>query len=250
MTIVMAEPATTPDFSSPPPHGVALYVHQAPVVDGKLDEKEWTKAPALDFPQALADATTKPPCTVRFLWTEEGVYVGFRTTDTTPVYGHIKPGDPIYPEDSFEVFIDQIGDHLQFYEIQADPAGQTFFKNYVLTAPPRLTAEKRFTPEFAQSELWRYEIPMPEGFEIASNLDPQTHIWSLEMFLPKSFVNRRRGGGQAMAPCTWRLNLVRHDWDLPKDAPGRKAKFMYWAPVLEGNPHNSPTAMGYLELKK
>jgi hypothetical protein len=251
MAVALAEPAAGAPSPSEPPHGVAVYTRYPPVVDGRVDGKEWASAPPLFFPRAQgeADAVAQPPCEVRFLWTEEGVYLAFCTTETTPAFGHFKPGEPIYQEDAFEVFIDQIGDHLQYYEIQADPAGQTYFKNYVLTASPRLTPEKRLTQEFVDSELWRYDLSVPEGFQIASKLDSHTHKWSLEMFLPKSFVNRRRGS-QPMESCTWRLNLARLDWDLPKDAPGRTVKFMYWAPVLPGRPHISPDAMGYLYLKK
>lgn len=234
-----------------PPHGVAVYTSHSPVLDGRLNAKEWADASPLWFPldQASGKGANQDPCEGRFLWTDDGVYLALSTTETTPIFGDFKKGEPLYQEDVFEVFIDQIGDHRQYYEIQADPAGQTYFKNYVLTAPPRLTPEKRLTQEFVDSELWRYDLPTPEGFRIVSNLDPQTHVWNLEMFLPKSFVNRRRGGGP-MSSCAWRVNLARLDWNLPKDAPGRTVKFMYWASVLPGRPHISPEAMGYLFLKK
>jgi len=236
---------------SEPPHATAVFTTHPPVVDGIWSEGEWAQAKPIFFPtsQGDPDASRIPPCEVRFLWTGEGVYIAFRTTDATPVFGHAKPGDPLYQEDVFEVFIDQIGDHLQFYEIQMDPAGQVYFRNNILTASPRLTPEKRLTPEFCSSELWRYDVPKPDGFQIASKLDNQTHVWTMEVFLPASFVNRRRGGGE-MTPCTWRVNLVRHDWDLPKDDPKRQVKFMYWAPVLPGHPHLSPTIMGWLEFVK
>lgn len=224
-----------------PPHGEAHYVHQAPAIDAAAGESAWRDAPPLLFP-----AGPKPACDVRFLWNEDGVYVAFHTIEATPAFGHFKPGEAIYQEDCFEIFIDQSGDSRQYYEIQADPAGQTYLRNYVLTAPPRVTPEQRLTPEFCDSELWRYDIPAPAGFRISSKLDPQSHDWTLEMFLPAAFVNRRNGG--PMAPCTWRINLARYDWDLPFGAPGRKGDFTYWAPVLPGHPHLSPGQMGYLEF--
>lgn len=226
-----------------PPQAVANYTKQAPVVDGLLDDAEWSKASPVTFP-----AGDSNPSEVRFLWSADGVYVSFRATDATPAFGHFKPGEMLYQEDVFELFFDQSGDQKQYFEIQASPAGQVFIKNYVLTAPPQITPQGRLTPEFAISELWRWDWPVPEGFQIASRLDPKTGVWTLEMFLPAAFVNLRQGGAP-MKPCTWRLNLVRHDWDGPKDAPDRHVKFLYWAPVLTGHPHLSPTLMGFLELK-
>jgi hypothetical protein len=155
----------------------------------------------------------------------------------------------LYQEDVLELFIDQVGDHRQFYEIQVDPEGRLYFRNNILTAPPRLTAEKRLAQEFVERELWRWDLPKPEGFRVASKLDSQTHAWCVEAFLPASFVNRRRGG-KAMEPCTWRINLARHDWAAPLGEPHRTPKFCYWAPVLPGHPHLSPGAMGYLEFQK
>ena len=229
----------------PPPHAEAAFTEHPPKIDGVWSEQEWAEAKPIFFPAA----TDKAACEVRFLWTKEGVYVAFRTVEPQPFYGDFKPGDPLYQEDAFELFIDQAGDHAQYYEIQMDPAGQSYLRNYVLTAPPRLTPEQRLTPEFCDRDLWRYDVPKPDDMRIASKLDPVTHVWTLEAFLPASFVNRRRGGAP-MTPCTWRLNLARYDWDAPKDVPDRTAKFSYWSPVLPGHPHLSPQAMGWLELKK
>ena len=234
-----------------PPHAEAVFTGHPPIVNGIWSEGEWAEAKPVFFPAAAGTAKTAGigACEVRFLWNEDGVYVAFRTTDPKPVYGDFKSGEPLYLEDVFELFIDHGGDHRQYYEIQIDPAGQTFVKNYVLTAPPRLTPEQRLTPEFCDRQLWRYDVPKPDGLQTACKLDPATHVWTLEAFLPASFVNRRRGGGP-LTPCTWRLNLCRYDWDAPKNVPDRPAKFFYWAPVLPGHPHLSPEAMGWLELKR
>ncbi len=231
-----------------PPHAEALFTETAPAIDGVWAEGEWAAAKPIFFP-APAGSPEGSKGEVRILWNAEGVYVTFRATDTNPVFGDFKPGEPLHLEDVFEIFFDQVGDHRQFCEIQFDPAGQLYLRNNVLTAPPRLTPQKRLTQEFAESELWRYDLPKPDGMQVASKLDAQTHQWTLEAFLPASLVNRRRGG-KAMEPCTWRVNLVRHDWDAPKDVPKRHSQFIYWAPVLNGMPHISPEAMGWLELKK
>lgn len=232
------------------PRAEAIFTATPPVVDGVIDPAEWKAAPPVYFPAEAKEESLKNSSEARFLWTAEGLYVALRTTDATPIFGNFKPGEPIYQEDTFEVFLDHFGDHRQYYEVQVNPAGQLFFKNYVLTAAPRLTKQGRLTPEFGESDLWRYDLPEPPGFRVASKLDEQTHAWTVEMFMPSAFVNRRHGGGKTMEPCTMRLNLVRHDWTQAMDVAGRTPAFLYWAPVLPGHPHLSPEAMGYLELKK
>ncbi len=157
----------------------------------------------------------RPAGETRFLWNEKGAYVAFRGVEKTPVMGHAKEGDSLHEEDAFELFLDQRGDHRQFYEVQIDPAGRVFVKTHILTAEPRLTGEGRLTPEFGASELWRYVIPAPEGFLSASRLNRETGEWTVEMFLPASFVNRREGGAP-LTPRTWRIHLVRNNWDLAK----------------------------------
>jgi hypothetical protein len=246
--IFTAEAARADVIPHDPPHARAIYTSHSPPIDSDAGQEAWKNAPPLLYPNNAQAPGDKNVCAVRFLWNEAGVYLAFHTTDTTPAFGHFKPGEPLYQEDSFEIFIDQVGDHRQYYEIQIDPAGQAYLRNYLLTAPPRLTDEQRLTPEFCETDLWRYDMPLPTDVRIASKLDPQTHAWNLEMFLPAPFVHRRHGG--PMTPCTWRINLVRHDWDLPFGAPGRQVKFMYWAPVLPGHPHLSPEQMGFLELVK
>jgi len=224
---------------SPPPKATATYVEQAPKIDGVLDEEVWSKA-------ALIPA---PAGETRFLWNEAGVYVAFRGLEKTPAMGHAKPGESLHEGDVFELFLDQKGDHRQFYEIQIDPDGRLFLFNHVLTVEPRLTPEGRLAQEFVESELWRYGLSVPKAFQHTSRLDQKTGEWTLEVFLPAGFVNRRSGGG-SLQPATWRIHLVRNDWDKPKGDSDRKVVSSSWAPVLEFHAHISPTRMGSLELKE
>lgn len=237
-----------------PPRMEVRFTSHPPKVDGVIDEAAWKEAAPVWFPAGKAVPSGGSEAAlasgeIRMLWTRKGLYLAFRALDRTPVFGHSAPGDPLYEEDVFEIFIDAVGDHLQYSELQMDPAARAFVMNYVLTAPPRLSAKNRFSREFIARDLWRYPIPVPPDVRIASRIDPETHLWTLEAFLPASFVNRRRG--KPLEPGVWRANFVRHDWATPKGTPHRKPpRFLYWAPVFEGSPHLSPTMMGYLVLKK
>lgn len=221
------------------PKADAAFVEQAPTIDGVLDEKVWADATPIPAPAGET----------RFLWNHEGVYLSYRGFEKTPAMGHAAPGESLHEGDVFELFVDQRGDHRQFYEIQIDPEGRLFLFNHLLTAEPRLTPEGRLEQEFVESELWRHSIPVPVGFRHVSRLNRETGEWTLEVFLPAGFVNRRSRGA-SMQPTIWRIHLVRNDWDKPKGEPDRKVVSSSWAPVLEFHAHISPTRMGWLELKK
>ncbi len=232
-----------------PPQAEACFTGRPPVIDGTWSPGEWDQAPPITFAATPSTGDATATGEARFLWNNEGAFIGFRAIDSTPVYGGTKPGESLHREDVFEVFFDQVGDHHQFYELQIAPNGQLYLRNHLLTAPPRLTAEERLTQEFVERELWRYDVPIPAGLKSASVYDPKTHLWTAEIFLPATFANRRLDPSR-MTAVRWRINLVRHDWDRPLDDPARHGTFMYWAPVLPGHPHLSPTAMGWLTFTR
>ncbi len=223
----------------PPPRAEAEYVVLGPKTDGVLDDEVWSKAQPI----------TAPAGETRFLWNREGVYVAFRASEKSPVMGGSADGESLHEEDVFELFVDQRGDHRQFYEIQIDPAGRVFLKNHILTAEPRLTPDGRLEQPFVESELWRYVIPRPGGMLSASRLDPNTGEWTVEMFLPAALVNSR-DGGVPLSPGSWLIHLVRNEWDKARGVPDRTIVSTSWAPVLEKHAHISPTRMGSLELKE
>lgn len=230
-----------------PPRAEARFTAQAPVIDGTWAPGEWDQAIPISFASAHSPGHAATECEVRFLWNNAGVFVAFRALDATLVYGGTKPGESLHREDVFELFFDQTGDHRQFYELQIAPNGQLYLRNHLLTAAPRLTAEHRLTQEFVERELWRYDLPIPAGLKSASAYDAKTRMWTAELFLPATFANRRQDPSR-MSAGRWRINLVRHDWDRPLTATERQGTFIYWAPVLPGHPHLSPTAMGWLNF--
>lgn len=231
-----------PAFAAPP-RAEAVFAPVAPRIDGSMRDPIWATAIPIRFPEA--DSSNE----VRFLWNASGLFLGFQTTDPSLHFGKTPVGNSLHEEDVFEFFFDPRGDHRQYVEAQINPAGRFFAKNYVLTARPRLTKEGRLTQPFVESELWRYEIPLPTNAQLDSRVDRPSGKWTLEMFLPADWVNRREGG-TPLRPGVWRINLVRHDWTQALGTPDRPRDFQYWAPVLPGNPHISPTLMGYLKLMK
>jgi hypothetical protein len=222
--------------TEPPPAIEAPRAAAAPILDGLLDEPVWKTAPAIDLQAGTA----------RLCWTPEGLYAAFESQDPALFASTSAPGSSLHEGDVFEIFFDAIGDHLQYTEVQVNAADRSFFKNYILTAPPLLTKTNRLTKEFCDSQLWRYDLPAPEGFTVKSRV--VDGAWTTELFLPAKFLNRRRGGTPLEAGITLYLNLARYDWNAPMGGAERKAEFHYWVSVEPGCPHISPTRMGAVTL--
>lgn len=230
------------------PKAEAVYTQTLPTITGNWSTSNWSTAQPIYFPQKNVIQRTAM-AEVRLLWNESGLCVAFRAPDRSPTYGHFKSGEPLYQEDVFELFIDPVGDHRQFYEIHINPAGETYLRNALLTAPLRLTPEGRIAQDYVDSELWRYQVPPPEGFKAAAAIDAKSQTWSASLFIPAAFLNRRKGSG-SLQPTTWRMNLAWNNWNRPYGATGRDVNMMCWAEVLPGHAHISPTLMGWLHLTK
>ncbi|MES2310160.1 MAG: carbohydrate-binding family 9-like protein [Verrucomicrobiota bacterium] len=230
------------------PEAKVPFATNAPIIDGEIHEKEWAQATVLHF-LGDSDKGKKDKSRILLLWSPKGLFVGFDAIDRSFIYGNFPPKDPLYMEDTFEIFIDALGTPRQYFELQANPAGQTFLKNYVITAEPVLTSENRMTPEFIATHLWRFDDQLPPDFKIVSKINATQGSWKMEMFLPAAWLNHRHGGGP-LTPQTFLMNFARHDWNQPPSVKNRQCQFYYWSAVLKGHPHLSPTLMGKVVLEK
>lgn len=233
-------PAQAESSFAEPPSLEARFVPTSPVIDGHLDEEAWTKAEAAKIP-ADRDGQVS---SVRFLWSEDGLYFGFEGVDSTPFQKDREPSGSLHTQDVVELFIDPVGDSMQYIEVQISLSGASFFQDYVLSAPPQTEPTGALTREFFSREWWPRAMPEPAGFVCVSRHDATTHRWVVEGFLPTEAFNRRRGG-KPLQPGPIRLNIARHDW---KESDPEGTLLLYWSEVIPGWPHLSPARMGTLQL--
>jgi hypothetical protein len=206
-------------------------------VDGILSKGEWGE-PAFQLGKKQESGA------VFLTWKSEGLAIAFTASDSTPAYGGFEPGTSLHRGDLFEIFVDPVGDHRQYYEIQIDPSGRTHLINHVLSSKPEVLKSLRFTESFLQRELWSNVQPEPAGMQVKSGMDTGGR-WTLELFLPASgFLGRRLESG-ALKPSFMRMNFCRVD--ARKD--GTHDLFV-WAEVESGCQHISPQAMGRVHLVK
>src|SRR5205085_1393614 len=65
---------------------IAQKAGENPVIDGKLDDAAWQRAPEVPFVRGWDKARKEPfyPTTVRAVWTQEGITFGFRMQEPHP----------------------------------------------------------------------------------------------------------------------------------------------------------------------
>src|SRR5438093_627904 len=113
---------------SEPPTVTAVRVDRAPVVDGRLDDPEWSLARAVtDFRQTDPDegAPVSEATAVRVLYDGSAVYVGARLFDTAPsgIVRRLARRDASTHSDEFRVFLDSYHDRRTAFEFIVNAAG-------------------------------------------------------------------------------------------------------------------------------
>jgi hypothetical protein len=102
--------------------------HDAPVIDGRLDDPAWRAAPPLtDLRQrdphegAMASESTA----VRFVYDGDALYVGFRgyDGDTAGIVSHLVRRDQRVSADQFTVSLDSYGDGRTAFAFSVNPSG-------------------------------------------------------------------------------------------------------------------------------
>lgn len=104
------------------------------VPDGKLDEEAWKSAATtgafVDVRSGMPNTAFPVKGSVKLLWDETNLYLGFEVTDTNVVGGFDKKEkDPhLWTKDTVEIMVDPDGDgdNKDYYEIQVNPQGLVF----------------------------------------------------------------------------------------------------------------------------
>ena len=122
--------ASSAPVSLPPaPHLRATRVAVPPVLDGKLDDPAWTRAPpAASFRQKMPNDGAAPsePTTVRILYDDDAVYVGVDCPQRTPVTQRMTRRDRWTEADAFSVDLGTRGDHKSAFEFAINASGTLY----------------------------------------------------------------------------------------------------------------------------
>lgn len=187
---------------------VCFRMETPPVIDGKLDEKAWKKAPWTQTFVDIEGAKKPTPLQktkVKMLWDNQYLYIGAVLHEKHIWAYQDKKDQIVFWENDFEVFIDPDGDTFNYYELEINAINNTFDlflpKPYRNGGPP-ITS-------------WNVEglksaVSVKGTLNNASDTDKN---WTLEIAIPFASLSYR--DVPAVFPTNgsvWRINFSRVNW--------------------------------------
>ncbi len=196
-------------------------------IDGKADEPSWASA-ASTGPFKDAEGTSGPvaPTSARLLYDDKHLYVFFDIADGDAFSQYKRPDDPLWKEDTVELFIDADKSGRGYVELQVNPNNAQFDSWFATTrAQP---GDEKWTSGIVSAVV-------VDG--TADNRGDADKGWHVEIAIPLAAV---KGKDDAMAltlpPAvgdTWKLNFVR----VEKAKDAKQITASSWASITMADFH-------------
>ncbi len=191
-----------------PRHYICNRVSLPPTIDGRLNDKAWSRAEwSADFHDISGFGHPTPAYRTRMkmVWDDKYLYIA-ADLEEPYVWATLKKRDQIvFHDNDFEVFIDPNGDSREYYEIEIN-ALNTIFDLFLvrtyLDGGPALH-------DWNMSGL-RTAVHVRGTLNDASDIDEG---WSIEMALP--WRSLKEAAGCPTPPASgdvWRMNFSRVEW--------------------------------------
>ena len=190
------------------------------VIDGKLDEAAWSKAPEQTGFELVGLRERKPvPAEVqtsfRVLRDRDRVYFGIRclepAMDQLTVHAADQHDAAMWSDDDVELFLDPVGDRNEYYQLAINSRGTEVDLYYI----------ERGNTQKAYSAVWQAAAFQREGF------------WSVEVALPFAALFQRPASAWSD---TWAFSLSRT----------RTPKPSYYSQFSPGNKYHDVDSFGTL----
>jgi hypothetical protein len=194
------------------PYSPARYVcyraDAAPVVDGRLNDPVWQRAPwTSDFAAIEGDERMRPPLRTRakLLWDDRCFYVSAEMEEPE-VWGTLTDRDAIiYNDNDIEVFIDPDGDTVNYYELEVNPLGTVF--DLMLPHTYRDGGPAIIAWDIAGLKL---------AVDVRGTVNKpgdKDEAWTVEMAIPwRNLWEASAGRRPPRAGEQWRVNFSRVEW--------------------------------------
>ncbi len=230
---------------------VCHWMDQPVVVDGRLDEKQWSKAAwTQEFQDIEGQRKAKPRFSTRakMIWNDKYFYIG-AVLNEPHVWGKLTKHDAvIFHDNDFEVFIDPDGDNHNYYEFEIN----------ALNTGWDLMLNRPYKNGGKADNSW--EIPgLKTAIHVVGTLNDSTDTdrsWSVEIAIPWTVLAQH--AGRPTPPTEgdqWRVNFSRVEWrhDL-KDGvyvkrPGLREDNWVWSPQGIVDMHR-PERWGYVQFSR
>ena len=187
-------------------------VASAPVIDGKLDDPVWREAGKVTLDYTSLGAGASQPTEVYLAYDGGNLYIAYRCRerDLDRIKADvIARDDPVFYEDSLEVFLDVQARSKDYYEFAANACGTMYDAH---------ATDAAFNPDW----------------QAASGREQDA--WTAELALPFSALNVSSPAGQ-----TWHANFCRN---RAVNRTGPDAEHLCWSPTY-GSFH-APVRFGKL----
>lgn len=222
---------------------------QPPIINGRLDQPVWQRAPwTEDFVDIEGEARPAPRFRTRakLLWDDECLYVGAELEEPH-VWATLTEHDSvIFLDPDFEVFIDPDGDNHSYFEIEIN----------ALSTEWDLRLVKPYRDGGPALNEW--EIP---GLRAAVHIDGTINDprdtdrgWSVALAFPwAAFAEHAGCRCPPVSGDNWRINFSRVEWDIVvKDGryvkvPGKPEDNWVWSPQGVVDMHR-PETWGHVQF--
>lgn len=202
------------------------------VPDGKLQNKAWRNAAWAKFDRGAFGSQTFPQSQteVATLWTPAYLYIAYRCKySTLNIYEGEDPAKErweLWDRDVVEVFVNPQPERANhYYEFEVAPNNQWIDLVIDLDKNPFNDAG------------WN------SGFEHATRVDPQKHVWTCEMRIPVHALD----APALEAGAEWRINFYRADGP----GPDTQRRFLSWSPVQSSKrTFHTPSSFGLIRFVK
>jgi len=202
-------------------------------IDGKLDEEAWKTAasagPLVDVRTGRQNAGFPVSGSVKLLWSDEGILLGFDVKDADVQGGFKKDAkDPhLWTKDTVEIMIDPDGDgdNKDYYEIQINPQNLVFDSQFDDYNKPKIEPDGPFGHQQWSAKL-KSAVSINGTLDKADDKDVG---YVVEVMLPWKSFSKTKKLPPALGD-TWRLNFY-----AMQDNGG-----VAWSPILgQGNFHKA-----------
>lgn len=217
----------------------AHYVNKPPVIDGKLNDKQWEKSSWENQFEDIEGANkTKPYYATQFniVWDSNYLYVAAYLQEPDIWATKKNRDDIIYHDHDFELFLDPNNDGENYFEFEINALGTLM--DLLMSKPYKKGGTYNLKWDAAGI---KYAV-FVEG-TINNNTDKDKG-WSVEMAIPFSALKVGERNYLPSVANPWRLNFSRVEWVLlPQDNSYQKKKDALNKPLPEFNWVWSPTGL-------
>ncbi len=191
------------------------------VVDGRLDEADWQRAPLMTFRPHLGRGAPKQATTARLLWTAEHLWLGIVAADDDVFSPYTARDQPLYESEAYEIFIDADGDGARRDGVYVELQSNAF--------------DVHFDAAFAGGSRKNMQLGYDVPFVTKTVVDAAAGVVTQEWLIPVAAL-RDVPAGEPRVGADWQVNLFR----LERRRRGDEvigAEASAWSPPLANDFH-------------